>query len=140
MTADCRANRGHTSTLGRDRRERVQQRTVEQTMEVSRVEYNDKVVNIPVMAQRHVPSPQKVLRAVEVPQIRDQSVEVARVIPQERIKPASASVRERVRQFEMNGGVSRTSTVEALRVPRRQAKRGSCRRSAEQATQRGKRP
>ena len=40
-------------------------------------------------------------------------VEVARVIPQERIKPAreSASVRERIRQFEMNG-VSRTSTVE----------------------------
>ena len=54
----------------------------------------------------------------EAPQIRDQSVEVARLIPQERIKPAgeSASVLERVRQFEMNGGVSRTNTVEAPRV------------------------
>ena len=55
---------------------------------------------------------------MEVPQIRDQTVEVARVIPQERIKPAgaNASVRERVRQFEMNGVVSRTSTVEVPRV------------------------
>ena len=53
----------------------------------------------------------------EVPQIRDQTIEVARVIPQERIKPArgSASVRERIRQFEMNG-VSRTSTVEVPRA------------------------
>ena len=49
-----------------------------------------------------VPSAQRVQRTVEVPQIQDQTVEVAWVIPQERIKPAgaSASVRERVRQFE----------------------------------------
>ena len=40
--ADRQANRGHTSTLGRDRRERVQQRTVEQAMDVSHVEHNDK--------------------------------------------------------------------------------------------------
>ena len=46
-----------------------------------------------------------------------QTVEVARVIPQERVKPAGqrTSVRERVKLFEMNGGVSRTSTAE---VPR----------------------
>ena len=39
----------------------------------------------------------------------DRTVEVPRVIPQERIlKPAGerASVRERVRQFERNGGAS----------------------------------
>ena len=44
----------------------------------------------------------------------DQTVEVARVIPHERIlKPSteSASVRERIKQYEMNGGISRTSTV-----------------------------
>ena len=45
-------------------------------------------------------------------------VEVARVISQERITPAGeiASVRERSRQFEMNGGVSRASTVEVPRA------------------------
>ena len=71
--------------------------------------------------QRQVPSAQRVQRTVEVPQIRDQTVEVARVIPQERIKlaGASASVRERVKQFEHehDGRASSRS--------RRQAKRGS---------------
>ena len=68
----------------------------------------------PVRFQRRV----KVQSGQSVPQIRDQTVEVARIVPQERIKPAgeSASVRERVRQFEMNGGVSRTSMVEPPRV------------------------
>ena len=47
-------------------------------MAASRVEYNNKVVNIPVMAQRQVPSAQRVQRTVEVPQNRDQTVEVAR--------------------------------------------------------------
>ena len=118
MTGDCPANRRHISTLGRDRRERVQQRTVEQTIEVQEVQYIDKVTEVAVMAQRQVPLAQRVQRTVEVPKIRDQTVEVARVIPQERIKPAGAraSVRERVRQFEMNGGVSHTSTVGAPRV------------------------
>ena len=37
------------------------------------------------------------------PQVRDETAEVARVIPQERVKTAGerASVRERVRQFEV---------------------------------------
>ena len=39
---------------------------------------------------------------------------MARVIPQELVKPAGerTSVRERTRQFEVDGGVSRTSAVE----------------------------
>ena len=46
-----------------------------------------------------------------------QTVEVARVIPQELVRLAGekTSVRERVKQFEMNGGASGTSTVEVLR-------------------------
>ena len=46
-----------------------------------------------------------------------QTVEVPRVITQELVRPAGekTSVRERVKQFEMNGGASGTSTVEVLR-------------------------
>ena len=45
-------------------------------------------------------------------------VEVARVIPQELVKPAGekTSVRERVKQFEMNGGVLCVTAVEVPRV------------------------
>ena len=45
-------------------------------------------------------------------------VEVARVIPQELVKPAGekTSVRERVKQFEMNGGVLCMTAVEVPRV------------------------
>ena len=45
-------------------------------------------------------------------------VEVARVIPQELVKPSRerASVRERIKQFEVDGGVSRTSAVEVPRA------------------------
>ena len=45
-------------------------------------------------------------------------VEVARVIPQELVKPSGerASVRERIKQFEMNGDMSCASTVEAPRA------------------------
>ena len=49
----------------------------------------------------------------------DRTVEVPRVIPQERIlKPAGerASVRERVRQFERNGGASCSNNVEVPRT------------------------
>ena len=43
---------------------------------------------------------------------------MARVIPQELVKPAGerTSVRERTRQFEVDGGVSRTSAVEVPRA------------------------
>ena len=107
---------------------------VRKTMENPQVQSLDKIAEVPVVAQngmpvamqREIPMGKRVQRRIEapsitqaagmmpeVPQIRDQTVEVARVIPQERIKPAkeSHSVRERIRQFEMNG-VSRTSIVE----------------------------
>ena len=50
-------------------------------------------------------------------EVARKTVEVARVIPQERIKPAggSASVRERIRQLEMNG-ISHAITVEVPRA------------------------
>ena len=112
--------------------------TVQKIMENPQTQFLDEIADVPVVAQhwmpvamqREIPMGTRVQRRIEapsimqaagmmpeVPQIRDQTVEVARVIPQERIKPAreSASVRERIRQFEMNG-VSRTSTVEVPRV------------------------
>ena len=73
----------------------------------------NRVVDVPVMAQRPGPSRKKELEEVH------RTVEVPRVIPQERIlKPAGekASVRERVRQFERNGGASCSNNVEVPRV------------------------
>ena len=71
------------------------------------------VIDIPEVKQRWVSTGMQTSRKT------DQTVEVARVIPHERmLKPAGerALVRERVRQFEMNGGVSCSSTVEVPRV------------------------
>ena len=65
------------------------------------------------MAQRQGPSRKKELEEGH------RTVEVPRVIPQERIlKPAGerASVRERVRQFERNGGASCSNNVEVPRA------------------------
>ena len=91
----------------------------EKTIQSPQGQHTDKAMDKRVQKRVGAPPIMQAARKMpEVPQIRDQTVEVAREIPQERIKPAgdSASVRERVRQFEMNGGVSRTSTVEAPRV------------------------
>ena len=113
-------------------------RDAQKAVACAQVQSLDEIADVPVVAQhwmpvavqREIPMGKRVQRMIEapsimqaarmmpeVPQIRDQTVEVARVIPQERIKPAreSASVRERIRQFEMNG-VSRTSTVEVPRA------------------------
>ena len=105
----------------------------------------DRVINVPVPTQPQVPIVQRVETTVGGPKMHsisevmdapavkqrrvstamqtarktDQTVEVAKVIPHERIlKPAGerASVRERVRQFEMNGDMSCTSTVEVPRA------------------------
>ena len=105
----------------------------------------DRVINVPVPTQHQVPIVQRVETTVGGPKVHsisgamdptavkqrrvstamqtarktDQTVEVARVIPHERIlKPAGerASVRERVKQFEMNGGVSCVTAVEVPRV------------------------
>ena len=113
-------------------------RDAQKAVACAQVQSLDKIADVPVVAQhwmpvamqREIPMGKRVQRMIEapsimqaagmmpeVPQIRDQTVEVARVIPQERINSAreSASVRERIRQFEMNG-VSRTSTVEVPRA------------------------
>ena len=105
----------------------------------------DRVINVPVPTQHQVPIVQRAETTVCGPKVhsisgvmdapavkqrrvstamqtawkKDQTVEVARVIPHERIlKPAGerASVRERVKQFEMNGGVSCVTAVEVPRV------------------------
>ena len=83
-------------------------RTVQKNVQTPK-QSPDKVVNIPINIASSS-APVKVSWRV---------VEVARVIPQERIKPAGerASLRERIRQFKMNGGISRASTVEVPRVP-----------------------
>ena len=54
-------------------------------------------------------------------------VEVARVIPQELVKPAGekTSVRERVKQFEMNRGVSCMTAVEVPQAPNKRRKQES---------------
>ena len=69
--------------------------------------------DLPVAAQH-----QRVLTTKQTARKTHQTVEVARIIPQEPVKPAGekTSVRERVRQFEMSGGVSSTSTVEVPRT------------------------
>ena len=70
-------------------------------------------MDAPAVKQRRVST------AMQTARKTDQTVEVARVIPHERIlKPAGerASVRERVKQFEMNGGVSCVTAVEVPRV------------------------
>ena len=73
---------------------------VETTVGGPKVQFINEVVDVPAFKQRRVST------AMQTDQKTDQTVEVARVIPHERIlKPAGerASVRERVRQFEMNG-------------------------------------
>jgi hypothetical protein len=52
--------------------------TVQKTVEVPQVQYEDQVVHVPVEKQVHVPMVQKVQRPVEVPQVQyeDQVVHV----------------------------------------------------------------
>ena len=86
---------------------------MQETVKPPRIQFIDRVGDVPVMAQRQGPSRKKELEEVH------RTVEVPRVIPQERIlKPAGerASVRERVRQFERNGGASCSNNVEVPRV------------------------
>ena len=84
---------------------------VETTVGGPKVQFIDEVMNVPTVKQRRVST------AMQTARKTDQTVEVARVIPHERIlKPERASVRKRVRQFEMNGDMSCTSTVEAPRA------------------------
>ena len=68
-------------------------------VEVPKVRSSNDVMDVPGVKQRRVSTTLQTARK------KHQTVEVARITPQERIKPAgeSASVRERVRQFEMNG-------------------------------------
>ena len=108
---------------------------VDVPVETSQSQFIDRCVDVPVPRampqQRPCPVPQVMMQEVmDIPEVKqrrvstgvqtprktDQTVEVARVIPHERIlKPAGerASVRERVWQFDKNGGVSCSSTVEA---------------------------
>ena len=86
-------------------------RRVETTIGGPKVQFINEVRGVPGVEQRRVSTGIQTEKTVEVP----------RVIPHERIlKPAGerASVRERVRQFEMNGGVSCSNSVEVLRTNR----------------------
>ena len=89
----------------------TQQIEMPETVKSPYVQFIDKVVDVPAKAQTRVSTGMQSSRKT------DQTVEVAKVILHERIlKPAGerASVRERVREFEKNGGVSCSSTVEVL--------------------------
>ena len=87
--------------------------TAQKTADPPHARSIDKVVNVTTAKQRRETG-QKTL---EAPQVRDQTVQVARVIQQEWVKPTKkASVRERVKQFVMDGGAKRTSTVEVPRA------------------------
>ena len=73
----------------------------------------DEVMNVPTVKQRRVST------AMQTARKTDQTVEVARVFPHERILKPSAegvSVRDRIRQYEINGGISRANTVEVPRT------------------------
>ena len=111
----------------------TQQIEMPETVNSPHVQFVDKVVNVPAMAQRQVPSAQKVQNNCEIstkqsldkvvdvpagtasPSVTIEGtrrlVEVARVIPQELVKPAGerTSVRERIRQFEVDCGSRCTS-------------------------------
>ena len=83
-------------------------RTVQKNVQTPTKQSPDKEVDVPMDVASPIPTAGGSCRMVEV----------ARVIPQERTKPAgeSASVRERIRQYEMNGGISSASTVEFPRA------------------------
>ena len=86
---------------------------VETTVGGPKVHSISEVIDAPAVKQRRVST------AMQTARKTDQTVEVAKVIHHERIlKPAGerASVRERVRQFEMNGDMSCKSTVEVPRA------------------------
>ena len=77
-------------------------------VEVPQIQQVDKAVNMPVVIQRQAPMTLNVQK----------SVEVARVIPHERLmKPGGggSSVRERARRFEMEWGAKHMATVEGPR-------------------------
>ena len=84
---------------GRDK-ERMK-KAAEEAVRSPQSHFIEKLMDIPAGQQRQV-----------------HMVEVARVIPQELVKPSGerASVRERIKQFQMNGDMLCTSTVEAPRV------------------------
>ena len=87
--------------------------SVETTVGGPKVHSISEVINTPAVKQRRVSTAMQTARKM------DQTFKVAKVIPHERIlRPTGerASVRERVRLFEMNGDMSYTSTVEVPRA------------------------
>ena len=75
----------------------------EKTVEVPQIQHVDKVVNMPVVTQRQVPMTLNVQK----------SVEVARVVPHERL--LGSPVRERARRFETECGAKHLATGEGPR-------------------------
>ena len=100
----------------------------QKTAEVPHVQFFDTMVDVPVVMQTQASIIQAVQQTADFPhadvhvmeqrqasiQKVQKSVEVARVIHQERVKPAGegSSVRERVKQFEKDWRVKHTGTVE----------------------------
>ena len=98
------------------------------TAEVPHVQLFDTMVDVPVVMQTQVSVIQAVQQTADFPhadvhvmeqrqafiQKVQKSVDVARVIHQERVKPAGegSSVRERVKQFDKDWRVKHTGTVE----------------------------
>ena len=62
--------RGTTTAVKLTPKEQVQQRTVEQTVDDAQVQHNHKVVHVPAVMQRAVPTAQTVQKIVEVPQLQ----------------------------------------------------------------------
>ena len=81
--------------------------TAQKIVDVPQIQHVDKVVNMPLVIRRQVPMTLNVQK----------SVEVARVIPHERLlRPAGggSSVRERARRFETECGAKHMAIVEGL--------------------------
>ena len=66
----CRISEGTTTAVKLTPKEQVQQRTVEQTVDDAQVQHNHKVVHVPAVMQRAVPTAQTVQKIVEVPQLQ----------------------------------------------------------------------
>ena len=64
--------------------------TMEKTVEVPQVQYTDRIVGVPVTAQRRVPTIQTAQRTVEMPPMTEEVVGVPKIVSQDRIPQRTA--------------------------------------------------
>ena len=83
------------------------QRRLPMNKEVAEVQVTEMVVDVTTAKQRQIPTIQTPQRMLEVPQVREQTVAVARLIPQERVSPVKETWSLRERAETLRDGVGR---------------------------------